>query len=306
MVSVLLAAYQGASYLPEQLASLESQQFTDFRILWQDDGSSDATPALLASMGQRYIPGTQQGLHLGPAGNFISLMRQDDAPYTALCDQDDVWHSDRLLRGLTAIREAEARMGTDVPLLVHSDARIIAADGACLHDSLFRHQGWRGDAASLQQLIVQNNVTGCTILMNAALRNLVCAHAQPEKLYMHDWFIAMTAAAFGSIIFLPEPLVDYRQHGSNAMGASRSGLVRRAAAAMAAPEQARARIRLTYDHTRMFREAFGDRLPDAAARIIDDYLAAGNLPRLKRIASIRQGGYVMQSPIARLGQIIFG
>lgn len=306
MVSVLLATYNGTEYLPAQLTSLEAQCLPDFRILWQDDGSSDDTPALLSPMGQRYVPGAQQGLHLGAAGNFISLMKQDDAEYTALCDQDDVWRSDRLARGLKALQDAEARFGTDTPLLVHSDARIIDAGGACLHDSLFRHQGWNGSAASLQQLIVQNNVTGCTVLMNAALRNLVCAHVRPEKLYMHDWFIAMTAAAFGKILFLPEPLVDYRQHGSNAMGASRSGLIARAAAALKEPGRARARIRLTYDHARMFRDSFGDALPEQAARILGDYLATRDIPHLRRIAAVQRGGYVMQSPLARIGQIIFG
>ena len=102
MVTVLLAAYNGEAYLPALLESLRAQT-ADFRVLWQDDGSSDRTAALLTAISgedPRFRPGAEQGLHLGAAGSFLSLMRQDDAPYTALCDQDDLWQPDKLRRCL--------------------------------------------------------------------------------------------------------------------------------------------------------------------------------------------------------------
>ena len=170
---------------------------------------------------------------------------------------------------------------------------------------LFR-SGWDGGANALPQLLVQNNVTGCTCLMNAALRRLVAEHAQAERIFMHDWFIALTAAAFGRIVFVDAPLVDYRQHGRNVLGASPHSLVRRALAALRTPERARERIHLTYRHARAFREAYGDALPADAAAIVDGYLATQALPKHKRIAALKQGNFLMQSRIARMGQRLFG
>lgn len=309
MVSVLLAAYHGAAYLPQQLASLQGQTLQQFRVLWQDDGSTDDTTAILAGISAgdcRFLPGNAQGMHLGAKGNFLSLMVQDDAPYTALCDQDDLWHADKLARCLAALQAAEAQYGADTPLLVHHDCRVVSAGGSVLRDSFFRHQGWDGSANTLPRLLVQNNVTGCTCMMNAALRRLVAEHAQAEHIFMHDWFIALTAAAFGHIVFVDAPLVDYRQHGSNVLGASRHGLIRRGLAALRAPERARERIALTYRQARAFREAYGDALPADAAAIVDDYLAIEHLPKMQRIAALKQGNFFMQSAIARMGQRVFG
>lgn len=301
MVSVLLATCRGQRYLPALTESLLGQEYADFRVLWQDDGG-DAPP--LPEDG-RFVPGAHQGKHFGAAGNFFDLMAQDDAPYTALCDQDDLWHADRLSRCMAAMQAAEAEYGADTPLLVHSDCRLVGADGTLLHGSFFRHQGWDGRAVALNRLIVQNNVTGCTVLMNAALRRLVVAHL-PDAPVLHDWWLALTAAAFGHVVFLPEALVDYRQHGDNAIGASRSGLARRAESALKAPTKAKARIRLTYDMARHMESAFGNTLPPEARACLDGYLATEKLPKVRRILAVRKGGYTMQSGITRLGQIIFG
>lgn len=308
MVSVLLAAYEGAQWLPAQLDSLRAQTCADFRVLWQDDGSADGSPELLQRLSAedaRFIPGRSQGRHLGAIGNFLSLMAQDEAAYSALCDQDDLWRPDKLARCMDALQAAEARFGAGTPLLVHHDCRVVDRDGRVLHESFFRHQGWDGEANTLPRLLVQNNVTGCTCVMNAALRRLVAARAQAEKLFMHDWFIALTAAAFGKICYVGEPLADYRQHDSNVMGASRKTLPQRGLTALRSPQAARERIALTFRQARTLHLTFGDMLPPEAEEIIDRYLAIQALPKSQRLHALHTGGYLMQSPITRLGQYLF-
>jgi hypothetical protein len=68
----------------------------------------------------------------------------------------------------------------------------------------------------LRQLAMQNNVTGCTMLLNKALYQI--ARPIPHDAPMHDWWIALVAAAFGKISFIARPTVLYRQHGKNSVG----------------------------------------------------------------------------------------
>lgn len=173
---VLLTAYNGAAYLPAQLSSLCAQAVS-FTAILRDDGSADDTPALLAAQchqDARFRLSPTSGVHLGAVGGFFALMREaaDSGAPVALCDQDDIWHPDKLTRLQAALSDAEARFGADTPILVHSDARIVDADGRPLHASLWRHQGWNPAAQSLPELLVQNNVTGCLLMMNAPLCRL--------------------------------------------------------------------------------------------------------------------------------------
>ena len=308
-VQVLLACYNGGPYLSRQLATLREQDDPCFSVLMQDDGSSDGTPFLLqeaAGEDERFHLTEENGQRLGAVGNFWSLLRQSDGELIALCDQDDEWDCCRLSRCREALDQAEARYGADTPLLVHSDCRLIDGDGAPLAESFFHRQGWDPAATALSRLLVQNNVTGCTLMMNAPLRRLALQHGDPAKMYMHDWFLALTAAAFGQIVFIPDPLVRYRQHGRNVMGASATGQLGRGARALSQWEKGKARIALTYDHALAFREAFGDALPDAACRCIDGYLATRSMDKLRRVLAVRRGGYTMQSPITQAGQLLFG
>ena len=310
VTEVLLACYNGEKYLPPLLASLSAQGEKDFRVLMQDDGSRDGTLALLKSQAEaddRFLltADASPARLRGAIGNFWSLLGQSRGDYTALCDQDDVWHADRLQAGLAAMGEAEARWGRETPLLVHGDARVVDASGRVLHESFFAHQGWDFRAVELPRLLVQNNVTGCTVLMNRPLRELALRCGDPAKMYMHDWFLALTAAAFGHVVCLPRPLVDYRQHGNNEMGASAAGLAERGVRALSARERGKARIALTYRHTRDFAAAYGALLPPAAREIIDRYLALEHRPKPARVWGMLRGGYRMQSPVTRAGQIFF-
>lgn len=306
-IQVLLAGYNGEKYLPRQLASLHAQDDPAFSVLMQDDGSADSTPALLqAAADERFSLGAEGGKHLGAIGNFISLMGQCTADYAALCDQDDVWAADKLSRCRAAMEQAEARYGAETPLLVHSDARLVDGEGRVLSGSFFAHQGWDGNAAALSRLLVQNNVTGCTLMMNAPLRRLVVQHGDPQAMHMHDWFIALTAAAFGHIVFIPEQLVDYRQHGVNVMGASQKGLLQRGMQALGQWQKGKQRIALTYAHTRAFLNAYAADLPEASRQTVENYLATERMGKLRRVITIQKNGYAMQSTVARLGQMLLG
>ena len=306
---VLLAACNGSRHLPGLLASLRNQTDPDFTVLMQDDGSTDDTPVLLkeiALQDPRFTFGSEQGMHLGAAGNFISLLRQAKAEYILFCDQDDLWEENKIQILKQSMADLEAEYGKDTPLLVHSDCSLISEDGDLIGESFFRHQGWDPEALTLAPLLVQNNVTGCTLIMNAPLRKLIAEHARAKELFMHDWFIALTAAAFGRIGFVNRPLTRYRQHGENAIGASSKNLISRGLAALRNRGDARKRVLLTYTHTMVFSRLYGDSLPPEARTLIDAYLATRRMGKLRRVWTVRRLGCVMQSPVTRLGQLLFG
>ena len=306
---VLLATYNGSGHLPALLDSLVNQVDPDFSVLMQDDGSDDGTVSLLeefSAKDSRFSFGAEQGRHLGAAGNFLSLVRQADADYVLLCDQDDVWEEEKISVLKEAVRGMEAEYGSGTPLLVHSDCSLISADGAPAGDSFFRHQGWDPRAVTLPPLLVQNNVTGCTTLMNAPLRRLVAGHARAKDLFMHDWFIALTAASFGKIRFVDRPLTRYRQHGGNTVGASSKNLLARGFAALLRRQEAKKRILLTYTHTKVFSRLYEGLLPPEAQQTVSAYLATQHMRKLPRVLAVRRLGCVMQSPVTRLGQILFG
>ena len=308
-VEILLAAYNGGQYLPELLTSLSNQTEVDFSVLYQDDGSTDETPDLLSFMAEqdsRFHPGNEQGRHLGAIGNFISLIRQSTADLIFLCDQDDIWLPDKVATLLDLYQKTGKKAPEGTPLLIHSDSIVVDADNRKLAESFFQLQGWDPNAVTLNRLLVQNNVTGCTALLNRPLADLVARFGDPERMFMHDWFIALTAASFGRIVFCPQRLTRYRQHGGNAIGASQVSLIHRGLRALRARQDAKARIALTFSHTLAFQQMFGSILPPEAEQVIKDYLATQKLPKLRRIAAWRRQGTLMQSPVTRLGQYFFG
>ena len=307
--AVLLAAWNGSAYLPALLDSLCAQTDPDFTVIMQDDGSTDGTPGLLqetAGRDSRFVFGAEQGQHLGAAGNFLSLVRQAEADYILLCDQDDVWEPEKIALLKQEMLSLESRYGANTPLLVHSDCSLIDENGELIGESFFRRQGWDPAAVTLPRLLVQNNVTGCTLIMNEALRKLVASHAKAKELFMHDWFIALTAAAFGHISFVDRPLTLYRQHGDNTIGASTQPLLIRAFSALRNGKAAKRRILLTYTHTAVFKKLYGDELPAPAQKTVDDYLATRHMWKIRRVLAVRRMDCVMQSPVTRLGQILFG
>lgn len=307
---ILLTAYNGAERLPDLLDSLLGQTDPDFSVLMQDDGSTDGTLSLLRDLSgrdPRFSFGKEQGRHLGAAGNFCSLIRQcEGAGRVMLCDQDDIWEPEKVARLKAAMDALEAEYGAATPLLVHSDCSLISDDGTPIGPSFFRHQGWDPKAVTLPPLLVQNNVTGCTLIMNEPLRALIASHAKAKDLFMHDWFIALTAASFGHIAFVDEPLTRYRQHGDNTIGASTQSLVRRGLAAFKNRRESKRRIKLTYTHTKVFRKLYEGELPPEALAIVDAYLATERMPKVKRVLAVRRMGCRMQSPVTRLGQMLFG
>jgi glycosyltransferase involved in cell wall biosynthesis len=219
-IDVLLATYNGARYLRPQIESVLNQKDVSFRILVRDDGSADETPAVIEHY-KRLKPECIVHLsgsdNLGVIGNFAHLLGAATAPYVALCDQDDIWEPNKLRVLLETMHELEERHGIDKPLLVHSDLRVVDDSLRERHSSYWRFAGVYPNRSTLPRLLIKNLVAGCASLANQALVRL--ALPVPRAALMHDYWLALVACAAGHVGAVEEPLVLYRQHERNAIGA---------------------------------------------------------------------------------------
>lgn len=223
-ISVALCTCEGSFFLSALLESLAGQSCLPGEVVVCDDASTDDTAAVF----ERFAPQAPFAVRLvvndkrlGAVKNFeqaISLCRGE---YIALCDQDDLWKEDKLELTFAAMLEAEENSGKDCPLLVHTDLEVIDAQGSVIAPSFLSMQRLKQAARNrgdLKSLLLQNHVTGCTVLMNRALAE--AALPFPASVVMHDHWLALNAAALGRIVYIDKTTVLYRQHQANVIGAS--------------------------------------------------------------------------------------
>lgn len=228
-IAVLLSTYDGAAYLGDQLASLLAQTCPEWTLLWRDDGSADGTPEIMAA----WMRGAGRGRcravgpsgRLGPTPSFMALLREADADFVAFADQDDVWLPDKLARGAAAL----GAVPPGTPALYC--ARQVLVNAAL---------GRIGVSAPIRPLgfpaaLTQNVATGCTVMMNRDAARLIAGSAPPST-SLHDWWsYLVVAAAGGHLIADTDPVVLYRQHARNLVGAPPSAGHRAAAALRRGP-----------------------------------------------------------------------
>lgn len=288
-VAVAIATYNGETFLPELIRSIEAQDWPDVELVASDDGSSDGTERILRAT-SRPVTFVRNPDRPGVVRNFNNALSHADAPYVALADQDDVWAPTKLSAMLAAARDAEAGDPAR-PVLVFSDLKVVDEKLGVIRESFFDATSKDRDAATLLDYAISNHVPGCAMLANRAL--LDRALPIPPGVKMHDWWLALVAASFGRIVHVPQPLVLYRQHGGNTMGApvapppgSRlrtiagklGGLPRRIAGYRAAAAEARVTLSL-------FRDRMGDDLPPRLRRDLDRILSGS---RIKRFWTLRR------------------
>lgn len=225
-VCILLATYQGAAFLDAQLASFEAQKGVEWALLVSDDSPQvdDGTGALLEVFRAKHTLGKVQivqGPRQGYAPNFLSLLQSvpADAPFAALSDQDDVWFGDKLLRAVAALQEVPQ----DVPALYC--ARTMIADAALKPLGVSPSFG---RAPAFENALVQSIGGGNTMMLNRAALDLIKQAAAevvegPGEISVHDWWLyQVISGAGGRVLRDEEPVLYYRQHGGNAIGANRS------------------------------------------------------------------------------------
>lgn len=216
-IYILLSTYNGSKYLKEQLDSLFSQNYQNFKLIVRDDGSTDATKEILNSYDIELLSSSE---NLGVKKSFETLLKyayeNSDAQYFMFCDQDDIWENDKIEKTLLKMKEIENKF-IDEAVLVHTDLQVVDESLKTINTSFWKHEQINPEYNSLNYLLMQNTVTGCTMMINRKLAELSLPIS--NNCMMHDWWIALVASNFGKIAYINEPTIKYRQHSSNSVGA---------------------------------------------------------------------------------------
>ncbi len=221
LVSIALATYNGARFLREQLDSICDQTWTTMEILVGDDRSTDGTVEILTEYRQKcglYLEINDETL--GVIKNFGRIISRCRGEYIALADQDDVWRPEKIEK-IVKILEASPDVG-----YVFTDAELVGEDLRTLHRFLWETIGFDGNLRAgffrgeqVRTYLRKQVVTGATMVFRATLLDAVLPLPVSHK-WLHDGWIALVASSIGAPgVALAEPLILYRQHEAQQIGA---------------------------------------------------------------------------------------
>lgn len=229
-IAICMATFNGGKYIDEQLSSIFRQSYHDWVLYIHDDNSTDDTIDIIKSYESRYpnkIILFDDNVKTGGASqNFSYLLEKvgKNHPYIMFCDQDDVWMDDKIEVTLDAMKFHE-RLNPGIPLLVHTDLTVVNESLETISPSMFEYQKLSPEnAENINTLALENVITGCTVMMNKTLSNIV--NCIPKEAVMHDWWIGlMCLKNKGKIVFLNRATILYRQHAQNAVGSKKINLL---------------------------------------------------------------------------------
>lgn len=305
-IDILLATFNAEKYLRPLADSLLAQSFSDWRVIAHDDGSSDATLQILRSYSGRFPAQFMLLEDTSPKGgasqNFSYLAQHSTSDYVMFCDQDDVWLPMKISDAYRKIVSMEESYGARIPLLVHTDMRVVSERLDLLGESFWEYQNLDPDLShSFNALLMGNVVTGCTVLVNRAL--IRSALPVPVEAVMHDWWFALVAAAFGRIEYLPCPSLLYRQHSDNSVGAKRwgTGYVARKLLNFFDTKELIASLRRSVLQARVFRSRYGHELSPEKRQALDEYVRILEMGWIERRAALLRHGFRKSGLIRNLG-----
>ncbi|WP_044198171.1 glycosyltransferase family 2 protein [Dyadobacter tibetensis] len=205
LVSIALCTYNGEKHLEEQLNSLLNQTYEHFEIVVVDDASVDNTWEILRRYASEHscIRLYQNDVNIGYNRNFERVLKKCRGNYIAICDQDDIWHPEKIAR------QAMAMEGNQ---MVYHDSELINEHGDRLNIRMSeKFNFYKG--SSPEAFLFLNCVSGHSIMLKRSV--LTKALPFPKEGHYDQW-LAYVATSLGTIDYLKEALVQYRQHHSNA------------------------------------------------------------------------------------------
>lgn len=263
-VQVLLSTYNGEKYLKEQILSLQNQKSVDCRILVRDDGSSDATADILNSFQLEGVLKWYSGINLKPADSFRNLIfNAPEAEYYAFCDQDDIWNENKLKVAIDKLEQ----FTDDKPAMYFCKPELVDVNLNTINNEV------KEPLINLADAIVSNKATGCTIVLNRKLLDLMRLYYPEKRKYLHDWWAYIVCISCGgNIEYDSKSYIKYRQHNNNVVGAKENIFIK-----------SKRRIRLLFLKNDLTRSVIAEDL----LKGYSDMMSKENISLLQNVARYR-------------------
>lgn len=311
-VAILLASYNGEKYIEEQIKSILSQSYPFWHLYIRDDGSTDNTIGVI----NRYIDEYPNKITLleladnnhGSKNNFWTLSKyiidNKQYDYFMYCDQDDVWLKNKVKNTLQTMLISE-KDNPDKGILVHTDLKVVDEKLNILGDSFIKYRALDPSCVSPNRILIQNNVTGCTMMLNRKLLERALSVEKQEKIAMHDWWFALVASVFGKIVFLDEPTILYRQHGDNVVGATKVNSLGFIVKRLAGNNHIKHTLRIAVDQSQILIESYKD-IPTMYQNVLNDYSKIYiKKNKIARIHTIIKYRIFKQGIVQNIGELMF-
>ncbi len=277
-VAVVMSTYNGMPYVGEQIRSVLAQEGVVAHLFVRDDGSTDGTVEYLRDLESEGKLTLYTGGNLGVVGSFIELLGcvPSEFKWVALCDQDDIWHPDKLSRAVAAL----SRGSQDVPRLYCSEYTFC---DELMNPTGRSHLNLIG--VDFSTLLYETKVSGNTTVINRRLCDLAAA-AGAQDVYGHDWWLGLIAAGLGELAFDDYQSLEYRRLAASVSptGGSFLTILRFRVKAYLQGDQL---ARITRQLNRFY-ELFGDRLDAEKRALLERFVFGGRLKKATAPVRLRQ------------------
>ena len=309
-VAICMATFNGEKYIQEQIESIVNQTYSDWVLFIRDDGSKDDTLRICREYADLFTGKINilddENLKGGSSkDNFAAILKWVTNNYSfnyfMFSDQDDVWLKDKIAISIERMHQVESEKSG--PILIHTDLKVVDKDLNLICNSFFRYRSIDASIISLNRLLIQNNVTGCTMLWNDKLNALF--DLSNDHIAMHDWWITLVAACFGTISLIESQTILYRQHEKNVVGATKTNSFSFIVHRMRNIEHVKETLRKSIIQADYFYLIYKDRLSSEGKTIIKSFSDLAIQRKLKKIMTIMRFGFYKQGILQIIGELVF-
>ncbi len=285
-ITVLMSTYNGELYIREQLDSILNQNNVEVLLCVRDDGSSDNTLSILSEYKNNYPEKIEvfNGENIGWKKSFFWLLQyaaeNNSCEYFAFADQDDIWLPDKLITGINVLQTLPA--GSNLYF-----SNLLYYKNGINYGKIRKHN----IVPTIKKCLVRNYATGCTIVFNRDLLQLV-GNNTPSINVAHDYWLFQTAILCGNVHYDPESFILYRQHENNQIGFknSKKDIWKRRINNLSAM----LRDHRTETQAKELYKLYGDKMPEySQTAVIDLSCYRSNI--LRRIKLLCDNGFSMDS-----------